>query len=197
VSDKETTRVYDAQAQEYAALVNDDDPSGPALADFIRACGPGGKALDLGCGPGHAAARMADAGLKVVATDASVEMIALAARHPGVEARQASFDDLSEIETYDGIWASFSLLHASRAHFPIHLAQIRRALKPGGIFHIGMKTGTGEARDKLGRFYTYYETDELAGYLSAAGLFETDRVFGETMGLDGEPAAWVRMTARA
>lgn len=197
MSDDETRQVYDAQAQEYARLGQAGGKDDSAIETFIAACPRGAKVLDLGCGPGRAAGRMAQAGLKVVAMDASEAMIKLAAQHPGVDARHATFEDLAEVETYDGVWASFSLLHAPRHHMPMHLAQIRRALKPGGVFHLGMKTGTGEARDKLGRFYTYYTADELSAYLSAAGLTETSRAFGNTIGLDGAYADWVWMTADA
>lgn len=139
MSDTKTIGVYDVRAADYArendAHANED----AQLGAFIAACPSGGKVLDLGCGPGAAASRMAESGLKVDATDASAEMIALAAKHPGVTARQATFDQIGGTAIYDGIWASFSLLHASRAAFPDHLAALHTALKPNGIFCIGMK----------------------------------------------------------
>jgi 2-polyprenyl-3-methyl-5-hydroxy-6-metoxy-1,4-benzoquinol methylase len=76
---------------------NTDDP---ALIDFIATVSKGGHVLDLGCGPGAAAAKMAQAGLKVTATDAVPEMIALATQHAGVNAICATFDDITGDNIY-------------------------------------------------------------------------------------------------
>ena len=138
---------------------------------------------------------MARAGLHVEAWDASSEMVAMATRHPGVNARQVVFDDITGQEVYDGIWASFSLLHAPRADFPAHLKALHRALKPGGTFVIGMKTGTGQARDTLGRLYTYYTVPELEKYLTEAGFSPQSHKVGTGKGLDGNEAEYVLVTA--
>ena len=66
----------------------------------------GARVLDLGCGPGASAAVMARAGLKVTATDAVPEMVAMAKAHPGVSATVATFDEISGTDVFDGIWAS-------------------------------------------------------------------------------------------
>ena len=93
--DKQTLAVYAAQIDTYVNMVEGLD--NPALARFIEAMPKGGRVLDLGCGPGQDAARMADAGLNVTAIDASPDMVALAARHPGVTAELAQFDALTDI----------------------------------------------------------------------------------------------------
>jgi trans-aconitate methyltransferase len=195
VPDPETIRVYDDRATEYADLTDSNISDDPNLAAFIAACPAGGRVLDLGCGPGAAAAAMVQAGLKVEATDASSEMVAMAARHPGVTARQAVFDDISGSDIYDGIWASFSLLHAPRTDFPSHLKALHKALKPGGTFWIGMKTGTGQARDTLGRLYTYYTAPELDTYLTEAGFTPRSHKVGTGKGLDGKEAEYILVTA--
>ena len=197
MSDAETLKVYAEQAEEYAALTDDVNAADPVLAAFIEALPKGGAVLDLGCGPGASAAQMAQAGLIVEAVDPVAEMVALAGRHPGVTARQASFDDIDAVAVYDGIWASFSLLHAPRADLPRHLAALTRALKPGGLFHIAVKTGTGETRDRLGRFYTYYTDAELSGLLETAGLTIMARRTGSGKGLDGTDAPYIAISAHA
>ncbi|WP_322866761.1 class I SAM-dependent methyltransferase [Aquicoccus sp. G2-2] len=149
--------------------------------------------LDLGCGPGYYARALAEMGFAVEAWDASREMVALAAEQGAVEVRQAVFDDLNAEARYDGIWANFSLLHARRADLPGLLARIRRAGKPGMVFHIGMKLGTGEGPDALGRFYAYYQEDELVALLNAAGLDVKRRWHGAGAGLDGVMARHVMM----
>jgi len=197
VSDTETIRIYDARATDYAEMTDDQNRSDTKLGEFIALCPPGGRVLDLGCGPGTSAAVMADAGLIVEAIDASSEMVALSAQHPGVPARQGTFDDITGQGIYDGIWASFSLLHAPRADFPRHLAALHRALKPGGVFYIGMKLGAGAARDRIGRHYTYYTDQELEDHMTKAGFTIDDKTFGSGTGLDGSPSDFVAVIAHA
>ena len=189
-SDAKTLAVYSAKAQDYANLTVDLEGD-KHLAAFIQAMPPGARVLDLGCGPGRAAGQMAAKGLAVDATDAVAEMVAMAAARPGVTAWQATFEDITGDAIYDGIWANFSLLHAARSDMPRHLAALRRALKPGGLFHIGVKTGAGEARDSIGRLYTYYSEDELRSLLAAAGLAPHTSWTGRDIGLSGEPSDWV------
>ncbi len=192
--DEETATTYARMAQDYATMTakSGDDP---VLTAFIGGIPRGGRVLDLGCGPGVTAAAMARAGLRVDATDAVAEMVAMAATHPGVTAWQATFDDIAGDALYDGIWTNFSLLHAPRADMPRHLDALRRALRPGGLFHIGMKTGTGERRDNLGRLYTYYTEEELCDLLRAAGLTAFSSTRGADKGLDGVVAPWVTIAA--
>lgn len=189
MSDKATLDVYAAKAADYATMTDHEDPQ---LTDFMAALGQG-RVLDLGCGPGRAAARMADAGFQVTAMDPVPEMVAMAARHAGVTAQLGTFDDISG--TYDGIWANFSLLHAPRADMPRHLAAIKSALHAGGLFHIGMKLGTGAARDSIGRLYTYYSEPELAGLLTDTGFTIDARAYGRDKGLDGTYADWLCLRA--
>ncbi|UWR22892.1 bifunctional 2-polyprenyl-6-hydroxyphenol methylase/3-demethylubiquinol 3-O-methyltransferase UbiG [Sulfitobacter sp. S190] len=193
MSDDETLRVYAAKTDEYARIMGHADD--PLLDAFIAALPQGGTVLDLGCGPGGFAAAMARAGLRVTATDAVPEMVAMAAQHPGVDARVATFDQIEGTDLYDGIWANFSLLHAGRDALPVHLAAIARALRPGGLLHIAMKTGTGTRRDAIGRRYTYVTQDELHRLLTDAGLSVKTVTTGRDKGLDGTYADWIALGA--
>ncbi len=192
--DPETLRVYDEMAGKYAS-VTADAVSDPLLATFIGALPHGAHVLDLGCGPGIIAAHMAGSGLRVTATDASAEMVALSGGAPGVTARLASFDEITGDDLYDGIWANFSLLHAPRTDMPRHLSALHMALKPGGLFHIAVKSGTGAHRDALGRLYTYYTADDLHTLLSAAGFTPFSSATGRDVGLSGEMADWIAIAA--
>lgn len=140
-------------------------------------------------------AEMAAAGLSVDATDAAPQMVAMAGRLSGVTARVASFGDIAGEDVHDGIWANFSLLHAPRAGIPRHLAALHRALRPGGLFHIGMKPGTGERRDSLGRLYTYYTAVELHAHLTEAGFTPFSSRTGRDRGLAGTVGDWITMAA--
>ncbi|HBR61128.1 MAG TPA: SAM-dependent methyltransferase [Rhodobacteraceae bacterium] len=195
MADKETLRVYDAKAADYAKLIDSDTKENPYLERFIARLPTGGRVLDLGCGPGLAATRMANAGLQVDAMDGSAEMVAMAAQHDGVTAWQATFDQITGTDIYDGIWANFCLLHASKEAMPHHLAAMVTALKPGGAFHIGMKLGSGSQRDAIGRLYSYYSEPELITLLGAAGLTAGETDHGRTVGLDGTEADWIVVAA--
>ena len=192
---KDTLSVYDGKAQEYANLVSDIEDAD--LAPFLAALPKAGHVLDFGCGPGHFAARMAAAGFRVIATDGSQEMINIAGQHAGVEARLARFEDINDGALYDGIWANFSLLHAPRATMPDHLSRLHTACKPRARFHIGMKLGTGEGPDALGRYYTYYSQEELDTHLIEAGFTVLTHRFGTDKGLSGSIDDWVTIAAHA
>jgi len=195
VSDARTIQVYDERVEQYAEVIVDAGEEPPFHA-FCAGLTPGAKVLDLGCGPGLHAANLAEAGFRVTAWDAAAAMAARAAMAPGVDARQARFEDLTATAAYDGIWANFSLLHAPRAAFPGHLAACHRALTPRGLFQIGLKTGTGEATDRLGRFYSYYQPKELEAHLAEAGFTPLTRWTGCDTGFDGAPAEWIAILCR-
>ena len=91
----------------------------------------------------------------------------------------------------------FSNRHTRKAAFPQHLETLHKALKPDDLFHIGMKLGTGEARDRIGRFYAYYGEEELMDLLQAAGFRPEFGERGSGKGLDGTDAPWIVVRARA
>ena len=194
--DSTTIAVYDAKTEEYLKL-------GPltgerkAEARFAQSLPQGGMVMDYGCGPGRTAGYFARQGLITHAFDASGEMVKLASAHDGVTAWQAGFDTFSAPDTYDGIWASFSLLHAARSDMPTFLDKINEALKTGGKFYIALKLGQGAARDALGRLYTYYQEGELRDLLANAGFtWQTHRI-GSEVGLDGTMSKLISVLADA
>ena len=195
-TDRRTVAVYDARAADYADRFRTDQPD-RHLAAFMAALPAGARVLDLGCGPGTASAFLRAAGFHPDPVDASVAMVELANRHHDIGARLATFDDIDADAAYDGIWANFSLLHAPRADLPRHLAALRRALKPKGLLHIGMKTGTGEGRDSMDRFYTYVTVPELTGLLKDARFRVIATHEGSEVGLAGTDDPFVIMRAHA
>ncbi len=184
MSDRCTIAVYDARAGDYETA-NEGLYELADLEAFAARLPAGGRVLDLGCGPGFYAAKLAEWGFEADATDASAEMVARAARKPGVTAWQARFDELEGEGVYDGIWANFSLLHLPRAEMPGILARIRQAGRPGMALHVGLKLGQGEGPDAIGRFYAYYGEDEIVELLAKAGFSVIARRLGRGKGLDG------------
>lgn len=193
-TDPETIGVYDAQSKDYAALTRK-EANDPELVAFIARLPQKAHVLDLGCGPGHCAAAMISAGMVVDAVDASREMVKLAHK-ARVPARIARFSDIDENAVYDGIWASFSLLHAPRDEFPGLLNALYKATKPNGLLFLGMKLGEGESRDAIGRFYSYYSEEELRDYLTNAGFSGLQTSVGSGKGLAGDTSDFIKIACR-
>ncbi len=193
MTDRETIAVYQSKAEGYADL-GISPTQARAIETFLSALPDHADILDVGSGPGlHAAAMIAE-GHNVDAIDATQAFVD-AARARGVPARLATFDDIVGEALYDGIWASFSLLHAPRADIPRHLAALAHALKPGGAFFLGMKTGSGEGRDDLGRRYSYFTDAEFEAMLTDLGLRITHRETGKEAGFSGSVDPFILLHA--
>ncbi len=195
-TDPRTIAVYEARAEDYADRFATGAPE-PPLQAFIDLLPQGARVLDLGCGPGNASAFLRAAGMLPDPIDAAPAMVAMANRRHDIGARLASFSDIDAVAAYEGVWANFSLLHAPRADLPRYLRALHRALRPGGLLHIAMKTGTGEARDALGRAYTYVTPDQLAALLTSAGFTPFTTEQGHEAGLAGTHDPFVIIRANA
>ena len=196
MTDQKTVAVYDSQVENYVDILNQ-LPVDDILTDFIARFNKGDYVLDLGCGPAASSATMRDHGLRVDPTDASLEMVKLANNKFNIGARQAVFDDIDGADIYDGVWANFSLLHASSTDFPKILKALHQALKPDGILHLGMKIGQGSIRDKLDRYYCYYSEEELRNHLTDTGFVVDKTQLGEAAGLAGDVEPWIALTSTA
>lgn len=194
MTDAKTLAFYDAAARDYAEQLSQGGVR-PELAGFIARVRPGGRVLDLGCGPGKSSAEMALAGLVPDPVDASTGMVAFARDTHGLPARHGTFDDDWGVESYDGIWASYSLLHAPRAEIPGHIARLAAALRPGGPFYLGMKLGETDERDRLDRFYSHVTEAELRGWVTDAGLTVADVLLSESRGMAGTLDPCIDLTA--
>lgn len=194
MSDEETLAVYDAKVADYAKIVSASEPDDD-LKRFLTLLPESACVLDLGCGPGHASAHMRAAGHRPDPIDASSKMVEFARETHKLDARMGTFDDIPKTAAYDGVWANFSLLHAPQHKVRDYIADCAAALKFQGHFHLGMKTGRGEERDKIGRRYAYFPERELTRYIMDAGMRVLNRRSGEEAGLSGEVAPYVILQA--
>ncbi|MEM0923781.1 MAG: class I SAM-dependent methyltransferase [Pseudomonadota bacterium] len=196
MSDRQTLDYYSEEAATYAEFVGDakDDPN---LTRFIDAMPRGARVLDFGCGHGWASAQMQSAGLAVTAIDGSPGLAAEAKARYRLDVKVMLFSDFAEEAAYDGIWASFSLLHDSRAALPGHLARLRRAARANALLFLGLKAGEGEVRDHLGRMYSYFSEAELRGHLTTTGWGEITCETQRLPGLAGKEEDSLLIFARA
>ena len=70
--------------------------------------------LDFGCGSGRDSKYFIEKGYKVKAIDGSIEMCKLASKYINQEVICMNFEELKDINTYDGIWACSSILHVEK-----------------------------------------------------------------------------------
>jgi SAM-dependent methyltransferase len=98
------------------------------------------RVLELGCGTGNDAARLAGAGFDVVAIDGSAEAIATASRHPGVDFRIADMTEPLPFadDAFDAVMSNVALHMFGDAETRAVFAEIARVLRPGGLllFHV-------------------------------------------------------------
>ena len=93
----------------------------------------GQRVLDLGCGVGHASARLNSLGADVVGLDSCEEMLAAArALHPHLRFERADIRDLGpeRFGRVDGLWASF--VTAYFPDLPLILTRWSHCLRPEG-----------------------------------------------------------------
>ena len=177
--DQATVEIYEQRAEEWAsrrsALHRE-----RALRLAARAL-PGLTVADIGCGPGN---YLADLGRdhRVVAIDAAGAMLAVAAQH-GVASARLIQADLEALPFRNGVlaaaWASNSYLHVPKARLPLALARLHWALEVGAPLALSVVAGDGEGDwpddDFPGRFFAYWQPEELAALLTGAG-FDVDDV---------------------
>ena len=193
--DAKTIAFYDGAAERYANLT-ETASAGPLLQSFMALLPANAHVLDLGCGPARASRHMRDAGHHPDPVDASQGMVDLANDTHDIGARILSFDEVDMVAAYDGVWANFSLLHAPHKDLPRIFAALGTALRRDGVLHVAMKTGTGEARDKIDRLYTYVSVAELHELLADTGFSVLETIEDHEVGCAGTDDPYVAVRAR-
>lgn len=127
---------WDGIAEKYAARPLDDPENYERTLAVTQDClEPQDHVLELGCGTGSTALKLAPAVDAYRATDISGKMIEIAQAKPGAEAidfAQAGFDDAGRDTVYDTVLA-FNLLHLV-GEVESALENVAARVKPGGLF---------------------------------------------------------------
>ncbi|MBQ8417832.1 MAG: class I SAM-dependent methyltransferase [Phascolarctobacterium sp.] len=109
--------------------------------------------LDFGCGSGRDTKYFLERGFKVTAIDGSLELCKFASMFTGVEVKHMFFQDLSEVNVYNGIWACSSILHLPWEELKDVMNKMVLATKKNGIIYTSFKYGMYEGERK-GRYFT-------------------------------------------
>jgi ubiquinone/menaquinone biosynthesis C-methylase UbiE len=103
-----------------------------------------GSVLDVGSGPGRDGLLLQSKGLQITCLDASSAMIELCTSR-GLNSVIGDFNKLPfENESFDAVWAYTSLLHVPKSEAHTSLIEIKRVLKTGGVFGLGLIEGDQE-----------------------------------------------------
>ncbi len=173
---------YDGIADEYARHLYselDNKPLDRELLTRLAARVKGkGAICDMGCGPGHIARYLRDAGTNVFGLDLSPRMIEEARRlNPEISFRQGNMLALDLPDaSLAGIAAFYAIVNLPREALPRVFREMARVLKPDGLlllaFHIGDETlqpGALWGRPVSMDFY-FFPPHAIQRNLEAAGL---------------------------
>lgn len=127
---------------------------------FLKHLQPNAYILDFGCGSGRDSKYFIDNGYKIKAIDGSIEMCKLASKYLDQEVTCMKFEELNDINTYDGIWACSSILHIEKENLPNILTKMVNSLKANGIIYTSFKIGTGYEIEE-GKYYNYLTKNEM------------------------------------
>jgi SAM-dependent methyltransferase len=193
--DDDTLQFYRRNAEAYAK--REITSRHARLNKFLALLPPGAAILELGCGAGGDSAEMLARGHDVTPTDGSPEMAEVASRRLGRPVKTLLFHDLDAVEVYDGIWANACLLHVPRNQLAHVLSLIWRATKPDGAFYASYKSGDGDGRDTLNRYYNYPAEDWLRAAYAQSGTWTSLSIeTGEVRGFDDAVAKMFFVLAR-
>jgi uncharacterized protein YceH (UPF0502 family) len=178
---------YDAVATGYADHLVDelrDLPFETWLLDRVVADAAGRPVVEVGSGPGHVTAYLADRGADATGIDLSPAMVAEARRRfPGPTYEVGDLRRLSRPATSPG-WAAvlgwYSLIHLAASELPDAVAALIRPMAPGGRLVLGMHAGA-EVRHldewfghQVDLDFVMHEPAFVVGIVESAGLVDIE-----------------------
>jgi SAM-dependent methyltransferase len=174
--------------QEWAAI----SPTHRRFVDqLIQRCPPGGRILDAACGTGKYFGMVLDAGRQVVGTDQSAGMLAQArAKHPEVPTERVGLQELAFDGEFDAVMCVDAMENVFPEDWPLVLANLRRALRPGGHLYLtvelideqelervfaeavanGLPVVRGEHTSRGGGYHYYPSLEQVAAWVRDAWL---------------------------
>ncbi len=181
---------YDAVADAYVERVHDELPHKPldcalltAFAEQLQAeSGTHAAVADIGSGPGHVGAFLAQLGLAVTGIDLSPAMVDRGrALHPDMTFEVGTMTDLGGPDgRFNGIVAFYSIIHLTAdADVRAALGEFHRVLVAGGLLLVAVHLGehgdaTVHADDMLGvsvdMDFRFFDAARLEAEVTASGF---------------------------
>jgi uncharacterized protein YceH (UPF0502 family) len=145
--DARVQAAYDAAAAAYSEKLLDeliDKPFDVWLLERVAALADG-PIMDLGCGPGHIAAFLADTGAEVHGLDASAAMVEQArANFPDLDFTVGRFVQLLRPRTaaaWGALVAWYSFVHLAPSELAPTLRTVAATLRPDGVLALALHLG--------------------------------------------------------
>ena len=194
MSDAATLAYYQAQAPRLA-LSSAQAPS-PHLDGFLDLLRTGDQVLELGCGTGRDAARIAERGFALDTTDAAPAMVRKTKERFGIDARIMAFAALDAVEVYDAVWAHACLMHVRRSNLPKVIGRIHSSLRPGGWHFANYPLGPSEVRDLQGRWHNRVDLAWITDLYVRAGFSVVRTQIDQITSPNGGTSEWIALTLR-
>lgn len=173
---------YDRLAEEYARRISGElqhKPLDRELLDrFARQVQGRGEVCDMGCGPGHVARYLHDAGASVFGLDLSPRMLEQARKlNPDISFREGDMMALDlKDETLAGIAAFYAIVNIPKQSLPVIFREMERVLRPGGFLLLAFHVGDQVLREeelwgqKISMDFLLFRPGEIKLDLEAAGF---------------------------
>jgi ubiquinone/menaquinone biosynthesis C-methylase UbiE len=173
---------YDRIAEEYARRIADELRHKPLdrqlLNRFAAQIRPNGRVCDMGCGPGHVARYLCDAGVSAWGLDLSTGMVEQARTlNPGTEFRQGNMLALDLPDNaLAGIVAFYAIVNIPSSSLPVVFEEMARVLEPGGVLFLAFHAGDQTLREEelwghpIAMDFFLFQPSDIRILLEAAGL---------------------------
>lgn len=132
---------------------------------FLQLLKSGGSILDFGCGSGRDTKCFLEKGYQVTATDGSAELCRLASAFTGIEVKWMLFQELDDVEVYEGIWACSSILHLPKEELLPVIRKMCIALKSDGVIYTSFKYSEFEG-ERNGRYFTDFTEETFRKFIT-------------------------------
>ncbi len=185
--DDKVRAAYAAVAASYAEqLFNEltDLPFESWLLRRVVELSDGAPLIEVGTGPGHVAAFLAEAGADATGLDLSPEMVDEARRrYPGVSYQVGDLRQLIRPTTHDGwgaVLAWYSLIHLAESELPAAIASLARPLRTNGWLVLGLHAGAEvrTVREWFGHDvdldFVLHDPAEVVAIVERAGLLDVE-----------------------
>lgn len=208
--DERVRSSYDAVASAYADHLVDELRGLPFeswLLDRVIAHAVGEPVVEVGSGPGHVTAYLADGGADATGIDLSPAMVDEARRRfPGRTFEVGDLRRLTRPATSHG-WAAvlgwYSLIHLAASELPAAIAALVRPLAPGGWLVLGLHAGD-EVRQldewfgqQVDLGFVLHEPASVVGLVEASGLVDVEWYLRGPVTARGETTQRLYVIARS